>query len=69
MPRGVPELRKTWKVDITEGNKTYTLTLKLYKSQLNIEDEDGNKIEVDKRDNWIKIQRRGNVDWHREGMP
>jgi len=23
MPRGVPELRNTWRVDITEGNKKY----------------------------------------------
>ena len=67
MPRGVPELEKTWKVEITEGGKTYTLTLKLFKSRLNIEDEHGNKIAVDKRDKWIKIQRWGNVEWHREG--
>lgn len=66
MPRGVPELRKTWQVDIIEGNKEYTLTLKLYKSRLNIEDEEGNKIAVDKRNGCIKIERWGNVEWHRE---
>lgn len=66
MPRGVPELRDTWRVNIIEGGKKYILTLKLYKSRLDIEDEEGNKIAVDKRDDWIKIQRWGNVDWHRE---
>jgi len=66
MPRGVPDLRKTWQVDIIEGGKKYILTLKLFKSRLDIEDEEGNKIAVDKRDNWIKIQRWGNVEWHRE---
>jgi len=65
-PRGVPELKREWKVKITEGGKSYTLTLKLFKSRLNIEDEDGNRIAVDKRDNWIKIERWGNVNWHRE---
>lgn len=66
MPRGVPELRDTWRVAITEGNKKYSLTLTLFKSRLNIEDEEGNKIAVDKRDGCIKIERWGNVDWHRE---
>jgi len=66
MPRGIPELRNTWQIDITEGDKEYILTLKLYKSRLVIEDKEGNKIAVDKRDDWIKIERWGNVDWHRE---
>lgn len=67
MPRGIPELRKTWQVNIIEGGKEYTLILKLYKSRLNIEDKEGNKIAVDKRDGCIKIEKWGDVDWHREG--
>jgi len=50
MPRGVPDLRRKRQVSITEGNKEYKLILKLYKSRLNIEDEQGNKIAADKRD-------------------
>ena len=53
-------------IDITEGDKEYPLTLKLFKSRLVIEDNEGNKVAIDKRDNWIKIERWGNVDWHRE---
>jgi len=45
----------------------YNLTLTHFKSRLNIEDEEGNKIAVDKRDGCIKIEKWGNVDWHREG--
>ncbi|MGD0977878.1 MAG: hypothetical protein ABR962_01925 [Candidatus Bathyarchaeia archaeon] len=65
MTRGVPG-RGTWKVEIVEGDKKYTLKLELFKSRLNIEDEEGNKIAVDKRDGCIKIERWGNVEWHRE---
>lgn len=67
MTRGVPEIEKKWKVEITEGAKTYALKLTLFKSRLNIEDEEGNKIAVDKRDGKIRIEKWGNVDWHREG--
>lgn len=52
-------------ITITEGNKDYPLKLELYKSRLIIKDDEGNKIAVDKRDNWIKIQPWGNVAWHR----
>ena len=65
MTRGVPELRCEWKFSIIEGGKKYNLTAKLFKSRLNIEDEDGNKIAVDKREKKIRIQKWGDVDWHR----
>lgn len=65
MPRGKPELEREWDVQITEGGKTYNLHLKLYKSTLKILDDEGNAINVDKRDDKIKIQRWGNVEWHR----
>ncbi len=54
-----------WDIEIIEGIKPYTLHLTLFKSRLNIEDDKGNKIAIDKRDNSIKIQRWGNVEWHR----
>jgi hypothetical protein len=65
LARGKPELEREWDVSIIEGNKPYTLHLKLYKSTLKILDDDGNSINVDKRDDKIKIQRWGNVEWHR----
>jgi hypothetical protein len=64
--RGQPELVDERKVRIIEGSKGYTLTEKWLKSRIVFEDEDGNRVAIDKRDNWIKIQRSGNVDWHRE---
>jgi len=66
MPRGVPEVNKKWDIEITEGNKTYKLHLTLFKSRLDIEDEQGNKIAVDKRDRKIVIEPWGNVEFHRE---
>ncbi len=66
MPRGQPELIDERKVQIIEGLKEYTLTEKWFKSRIVFEDEEGNKVAIDKRDGWIKIQRSGNVDWHRE---
>jgi len=66
MPRGVADLRNIWQVDITEANIKYALTLKLFKSRLNIEGGEGNKTAVDKRDGRIRIERWGNVDWRRE---
>jgi hypothetical protein len=66
MTRGKGELAKEWNEQITEGNKTYTLHLMLYKSTLKILDEAGNAINVDKRDDKIKIQKWGTVVWHRK---
>ena len=66
MSKGKPELMDERKVKIIEGSKEYTLTEKWYKSRIVFEDEEGNKVAIDKRDNWIKIQRWRNVDWHRE---
>ena len=67
MTRGVPELTCEWKFSITEGGKKYNLTAKLYKSRLDVEDEEGNKLAIDKRDGAIKIERlHGTIEWHRE---
>lgn len=63
---GKRQLKWEREIEITEGNREYSLTLKLFKSRLVIEDGEGNKVAIDKRDNWIKIERWGNVDWHRE---
>ncbi len=57
MPRGKPELGGEWDLPITEGDKSYTLHLKLYKSTLKILDGAGNSINLDKRDDKIRIQR------------
>ncbi|MDH5782475.1 MAG: hypothetical protein OEZ35_02230 [Candidatus Bathyarchaeota archaeon] len=65
MTSGRPELKCEWKFSIIEGKKKYKLTAKLFKSRLDIEDEDGNKIAVDKREKKIRIQKWGDVDWHR----
>ncbi len=65
MPRGTPEISGRWDIEITEGSKTYKLHLTLFKSRLNIEDEEGNKIAVDKRDGKIVLEPWGNVDFHR----
>ena len=65
MPRGIPELNWELKFSIIEGNTKYNLAAKLYKSRLTIEDEEGNKIAVDKRKNKIRIEKWGDVDWHR----
>jgi hypothetical protein len=65
MPRGTPEVGWTQDIEITEGSKTYRLHLTLFKSRLNIEDEEGNKVAVDKRDGKIKIEPWGNVEFHR----
>lgn len=63
---GKPDLKWKKEITITEGNKDYPLSVKLFKSRIVIEDKEGNKVAIDKRDNWIKIERWGNVDWHRE---
>ncbi len=63
---GKPELKWEKEITITEGNKNYPLTVKLFKSRMVIEDKEDNKVAIDKRDNWIKIERRENVDWHTE---
>lgn len=63
---GKPEIKWEKEITITEGNKGYPLSVKLFKSRIVIEDKEGNKVAIDKRDNWIKIERWGNVDWHRE---
>ncbi|MCZ7382718.1 MAG: hypothetical protein O8C64_14250 [Candidatus Methanoperedens sp.] len=62
---GKPELKWEKEITITEGSKDYPLILKLFKSRLVVEDKEGNRIAIDKRDNWIKIEKSGNVDWHR----
>jgi hypothetical protein len=66
MPRGVPEVVWEKDIDITEGGKTYKLHLTLFKSRLNIEDTEGNKIAVDKRDDKIVIEPWGMVEFHRQ---
>ncbi|MGB8216180.1 MAG: hypothetical protein WCE94_02670 [Candidatus Methanoperedens sp.] len=63
---GKPELKWEKEITITEGNKDYPLSVKLFKSRIVIEDKEGNKVAIDKRDNRIKVERWGNVDWHRE---
>jgi hypothetical protein len=65
---GKPELRKEWDEQITEGGKTYTLHLKLYKSTLKISDGEGNTINVDKRDGKILIEHWGKVEFHHEDL-
>lgn len=53
--------------EITEGNKRYRLSYELFKSRLTVEDEEGNKVSIDKRNGRIVIDRHNtNVDWHRE---
>ncbi len=54
--------------EITEGKKRYKLRYKLLKSRLKITDceDKENKVAVDKRKRKIRIQRWGDVDWHRE---
>ena len=66
MPRGVPEVQWKKEIEITEGEKTYKLHLTLFKSRLNIEDEAGNKIAVDKRDGKINIEPWGIIQFHRQ---
>ncbi|MFO7618080.1 MAG: hypothetical protein R6W91_00205 [Thermoplasmata archaeon] len=56
---------------ITEhGKKESKMNYFLQKTSLVLEDEEGNKIWIDKRDGCIKIKRRPNLDesvnWHRE---
>jgi len=54
--------------EITEhGSKVYKMRYKLLKTSLNVYDEDGNFISIDKRKGRIVINRhKTNVDWHRE---
>jgi len=67
VPKGIEEVRWKRDIEIVEaGNVRYTLHLKLVKSRLIIQDGEGNRIAVDKRKGRIAIERRGNVDWHRE---
>lgn len=66
MPRGFPEIQWEKDIEITEGGKTYKLHLTLFKSRLDVKDEEGNKIAVDKRDGIIKIEPWGNVEFHRQ---
>lgn len=51
---------------VEAGDMPYNLTYKLYKSRLTISDDEDNSISIDKRNGRIAIQRRGNVEWHRE---
>lgn len=57
------ELKSTWKFYVTNRDKNYWLTAKLYKSKLVIEDELGNRIAVHKRLKQLRIEREGNVEW------
>jgi hypothetical protein len=68
MPKGVPEVSWEKDVEITEASKTYKLHLTLFKSRLNVEDTEGNKIAIDKRDGKIAIQKWGNVEFHRDNQ-
>ena len=55
MPMGKPELREEREVRTIEGSKRYTLTERWFKSRMVFEDEEGNKVAIDKRDGCIKI--------------
>lgn len=66
--RGKPELKKEWDEQITEGGKTYTPHLKLFKSTLKISDDEGNTINVDKRNDKILIEHWGKVEFHHEEL-
>jgi hypothetical protein len=57
------ELCSAWSFPIIERGKEYSLTAKLYRSKLIIEDKRGNKIAVNKRSKAILIERWGKVDW------
>jgi len=57
------ELDAAFRFCITNRDKQYWLSAKLYKSKLVIEDESGNKIAVHKRLKLLKIKRQGNLDW------
>ena len=63
------ELFSAWSFPITEHGKEYSLTAKLYKSKLVIEDKRGNKIVVSKRSKAILIERWGKVDWFGRSQP
>ena len=65
MPRGIPDLQWEKDIEIVEGDKTYKLHLILFKSRLNIMDEEGNKIAIDKRDGKFVIEPWGTVEFHR----
>ena len=50
MAKGKPEIEWERDFEITEaGDKVYPMHMTLFKSRLVIEDEDGNKVAVDKR--------------------
>lgn len=66
--RGKSELKKEWDEQITEGGKTYTLHLKLFKSTPKISDDEGNTINVDKRNDKILIEHWGKVEFHHEDL-
>lgn len=53
-------------VIIESGSQVFPMKYTLHKTRLTIEDEDGNKIAIDKRKGRIVIQRWGDVDWHRK---
>lgn len=63
MGQEATELCSAWSFPITEREKEYRLTAKLYKSKFVIEDRRGNKISINKRTRAIMIERWGNVDW------
>jgi hypothetical protein len=65
-PRGIPEVQWERYIEIAEGDKTYKLHLALFKSRLNVEDGEDNKIAVDKRDGKINIEPWGTVKFHRQ---
>jgi hypothetical protein len=57
------ELNSAWRFYVTNREKTYWLTAKLFKSKLILEDEIGNKIAIHKRLKKLRIERKGNVEW------
>ena len=57
------KLNSAWKFLITNRDKQYWLTAKLYKSKIVIEDELGNKIAIHKRLKQLIIERERNVEW------
>lgn len=67
MPKGASEIGWEKDIEIIEArDKMFPLHLTLFKSRLVVEDNEGNRIAVDKRQGRIAIERRGKVDWHRE---
>lgn len=52
--------------EIVEGDINYPLTIERKKSRVVVYDEQGNRAAIDKRKGKIRIERTGDVEWHRE---